>query len=314
MRPPLLPRLLRVNHSTSTIFLLSAYTDTLAICIRRYAKKAGTERLVDQHAQEAFIETAASKSPQQLIRAPQRDTHTYDKRPSVQFSSPAISALHARIGLPETFPLSTLQRCLTDPSMEKDHALHNEALSVLGTGLLEYYVSEYLCVRWPRLTMKTQLSALWAYTGESALARIAREWGVKSGTLPKPAQPPDPPSLEEEQDRREAKRWGGPPPEEPEKGWKEGPRPWKMDTSIPHLPVNAPSTDEEKFENEVELNMEWEIREQVRQGWVEGKGGRGSRKGLMSSLDDKEYERRFVLYALQRFVQSLVGGVYVHSV
>jgi hypothetical protein len=269
--------------------------------------------MADEHAQEEFIEKAASTSPQRLLKSPQRDTHTYDKKPSVQFSSPAISALHARIGLPETFPLSTLQRCLTDPSMEKDHALHNEALSVLGTGLLEYYVAEYLCVRWPRLTMKTELAALWAYTGESALARIAREWGVKSGTLSKAEQPPEPPSFEEENKRKEARRWGEK-PDEPEKDWK-GPRPWKIDTSIPHLPITTPSTDAEKLENELGIKMEWESREQAKLGWLEpGKGARVSRKGFVSTLNDKEYERRFVLYALQRFVQSLVGGVYAHSV
>ena len=268
--------------------------------------------MADQHAQEIFIEKAASTSPQKLIKSPQRDTYTYDKKPSVQFSSPAISALHARIGLPETFPLSTLQRCLTDPSMEKDHALHNEALSVLGAGLLEYYVAEYLCVRWPRLTMKTQLAALWAYTGESALARIAREWGVKSGTLPRQALPPDPPSFDEEEKRKDARRWGEK-PDEPEKKFRR-PEPWKIDTGIPHLPVNSPSTDAERVDNELGINMEWEIREQAKQGWVEAKGARVSIKGFVGTLNDKEYEKRFILYALQGFVQSLVGGVYIHSV
>jgi len=196
--------------------------------------------------------------------------------------------------------------------MEKDHALHNEALSVLGTGLLEYYVSEYLCIRWPRLTMKTQLAALWAYTGENALAKIAREWGVKSGTMPKPPERPEPLPLEEHEARQAGKRWGDT-PKEPETKFT-GLHPWKIDTSIPHLPVTAPSTDEEKLENELEMNMEWEVREQARQGWLDGKGGRGSRMGLLNRLDDKEYERQYVLYATQRFVQSLIGGVYVHSV
>jgi dsRNA-specific ribonuclease len=141
--------------------------------------------------------------------------------------------------------------------MEEDHALHNEALSQIGAGLLEYYVSEYLCVRWPRLPMKTQLAALWAYTGESALTRIAREWGI-------------------ELYRR------------------------KVDSSKNRKAKLGP-------------DFEWEVREQAKQGWLEPRG-RSTSNRFLSILDEKDYENRIVLFAMQRCVQSIVGGVYLHSV
>jgi dsRNA-specific ribonuclease len=260
-----LPRRIRVS---------TASLSTNSVCLRICQRRLFSDRRSDQLAEENFVAKATSKSTSSLLKTPQRDTHNYDKKPAVQFTSPAISALHARIGLPSSFPLSTLGRCLTDPSMERNHALHNEALSVIGSGLLEYYVSEYLCIRWPRLPMKTQLAALWAFTGESALARIAKEWGVQSQTTT-PAK--------------------------------------RGQFEAPNLLVKTPTAEEKKWNHDMELNMEWEIREQARQGWLEPRGGKSGRRTL-SNLDDKEYEKRFVLFALQRFVQSLVGGVYIHSV
>jgi hypothetical protein len=186
-----------------------------------------------------------------------------------------LAALHARIGLPASVPLSTLRRCLRDPSLEQEHTAHNEALSVLGSGLLEYYVAEYLCVRWPRLPMSTQLSALWAYTGESALARVAREWGVKSRIVRAGMQ-----DLEE----RDVE-----------------------------LVVATPGSAEEKATRSyVEDKLEYEVKEQVKAGWIEGRHRKAG--GFGNKVQDEDYEKRFVLFAMQRFVQSLVGGVLVHSV
>jgi dsRNA-specific ribonuclease len=252
------------------------------VCLRLIQRRnisGRGEREIDQKAEENFVENAVSKSVTDLLSNPQRDTHTYDKKPPVRFSTPVISALHARIGLPPSFPLSTLKRCLTDPSVETDHKLHNEALSEIGSGLLEYYVSEYLCVRWPRLPMKTQLAALWAYTGESALTRIAREWGIESQKHENPGEKRDPYSIE----------------------------------ASPRLVVDPPKKPDDGLGNDLDQRLEWEIREQARQGWLEPRGGARTNP-FLKSLDEKEYEKRFVLFALQRCVQSLVGGVYVHSV
>jgi hypothetical protein len=204
-------------------------------------------------------------------------------KPPIQFDAPAISALHARIGLPAAFPLSTLRRCLTDPSMETDHARHNEALSVVGSGLLEYYLAEYLCVRWPRLPMKTQLAALWAYVGESALARIAKEWGVKTHIL--------------------VKRKAHEPLQE-----------HGIEGDDPQLVLQPPTTAEKAAATEFdEQLLEYEVREQARLGWLEPRA-RPVRRGFVNKMEDTDYEKRFVLFAMQRFVQSLVGSVFVHSV
>jgi len=138
-------------------------------------------------------------------------------------------------------------------------------------------VSEYLSTRWPRLPMKTQLAALWAYTGESALSRISREWGIQpqSSTL---------------------KRGDKKKPKEIEAG--------------PALIVNTKRNEVQKqLDNGA---MEWQIREQARQGWLER--GKEGETGISNPTNNKEYEEHFVLRALQRFVQALVGGIYVHSV
>jgi dsRNA-specific ribonuclease len=247
------------------------------VCVRLIPQRSISSRQTDLNAEQLFNSKATSKSVTDLLINPQRDVYSYDQKDPIHLSTQAISTLHARIGLPSSFPLTTLERCLTDPSTQKDHSLHNEALSVIGSGLLEYYVSEYLCVRWPRLPMKTQLAALWAYTGESALARLAREWGVQSQTISRDTKNPN----SEE-----------------------------IDDGSPKLLVN---TSKGSARHDLEVNMNWEIREQARQGWSEPHG-RSANKGYSSILDKKEHEKRFVLFALQRFVQSLVGGVYFHSV
>ena len=158
----------------------------------------------------------------------------------------------------------------------EDHNLHNEALSVVGAGLLEYYVTEYLCVRWPRLAMKTQGAALWAYTGESALARIAREWGVQSQSS-------------EERKRKVKGRE----------------RRVDMEIEAPKLVVKPPGKEGSTEAKWLGKNMEWEVREQMRMGWVDRTG---------KSLGEWDDENQYQLFGLQRFVQALVGGVYVHSV
>ena len=287
MRASTLPRLLPIAQRRMAIDPECWRLIALGACLRcaRALPRRGikTERQLDMKAEEKFVRHAASTPIATLLAAPQRDTHSYDDKPGVQFSTPAISALHARIGLPTAFPLSTLRRCLTDPSMEPDHALHNEALSVIGSGLLEYYVAEYLCVRWPRLPMKTQLAALWAYTGESALARIAREWGIKSTIL---------------QVRK-------------------GKEPLKEDSNVydgPQLVVSVPRSAEEKADAaQFDQSFEYEVREQARLGWLEPRA-RPVKGGFVNTMEDQDYQKRFLLFAMQRFVQSLVGAVLIHSV
>lgn len=251
----------------------------VAVCLRLLQRRNLTGE-PSQSAEQNYNLNTTSTNPRHIAANSQRDVHASDPKTSpTRLSASALSALHARIGLSSSFPMQTLTRCLTDPSMEGNHSLHNEALSVIGTGLLEYYVSEYLCVRWPRLPMKTQLAALWAFTGESALARIAREWGVQSEGATNHREKQDFP---------------------------------RYDGSVA-VHVNIPKTEAEKLAHETGLNMEWEIREQERLGWIEPRR-KNRRKGVLSTTEKNEYEKLFKLFALQRFVQSVVGGIYVHMV
>jgi hypothetical protein len=79
------------------------------------------------------------------------------------------------------------------------------------------------------------------------------------------------------------------------------------------LVVATPGTAEEKATRPyVEARLDYEVKEQVRAGWIEGRHRKTGRFG--NKVQDEDYEKRFVLFAMQRFVQSLVGGVLVHSV
>ena len=80
----------------------------------------------------------------------------------------------------------------------------------------------------------------------------------------------------------------------------------------PTVVVNLPKKETDKVPMTNEGNMAWEIREQAKIGWVERQ--KPGTEGVSNTFDHKEYEKQFVLFALQRFVQALVGGVYVHSV
>ena len=256
---------------------------------------------------------SVSTSAKELLERPQRDVQSYDEKPPVLFSTPEIPALHSRIGLPSSFPLDTLRRCLTDPSVEKDHSRHNEALSVIGAGIIDYLVAEYLCTRWPRLPMAVQLSALFAYSGEGALARIAREWGIKSETAK---------SAETKRQLTEDGR------EVFSKGFDPGPR----------LLVDPPKSEEDRIRGHLKNYYEWEFKERQKLAMIES-GNRPSKKVVetsrveeshpkpeksaqesgreaheMSKEDEQLYQKQYFMFALQRFVQSIVGGVYVHAV
>jgi dsRNA-specific ribonuclease len=256
-----LPRLVAPLHCPSMRFM-------------QYNRSASMTpaRDVDEAVHKSFILDSTRKPAASLLSSPNRDIVTYDVKPPIHLSVVGVSSLHARIGLPETVSLKVLERCLTDPSVEKDHSNHNEALSVVGEGLLEYFVGEYLCVRWPRLPPRSQLSVLWAYTGASTLARLSKEWGVQPLTY----------GIE---DIRRLKNQG-------------------LDVS-PKLLVRLEQLDK------LQETMEWKKREQERQGWIER-----TRKaqGKNTQTDNRQFEKEDVLRAMQRFVQSVVGAVYVHSV
>jgi dsRNA-specific ribonuclease len=112
------------------------------------------------------------------------ETHLPSPLPSRARTSAKLSALHARLALPSRFPLETLARCLVDASADPNPSFNNESLSVLGRDVLGYHTSEVIVCRYPRLPMAVTYAVMRAYIGGPALAVITREWGVDNAAYP----------------------------------------------------------------------------------------------------------------------------------
>lgn len=97
--------------------------------------------------------------------------------------SPALVALHNRLKLPESFKLSTLSQALNCD--QSTGLVNNYGLSILGSNLMAYYVSEHLLMNFPRLPLPVHNEATNAYMGPYTLAEIGREWGIEADTLSK---------------------------------------------------------------------------------------------------------------------------------
>ena len=136
-------------------------------------------RLLRQQVQAISL---PSDEPSSQIKAPQYGYKTLRKFPSPPPDIPPsakLSALHARLLLPQRLPLHTLARCLVDTSADPDKRFNNSSLAVLGTDLLDYYTTEEIICRYPRLPTAVLDAVRKAYVGENALAMVAREWGVE---------------------------------------------------------------------------------------------------------------------------------------
>lgn len=114
-------------------------------------------------------------------------------KPSARYPSPLperalgsakLAALHARLYLSEKIPLQTLGRALVDSTADKNAQFNNTNLAFLGHTLINYHVSEYLMVRYPRLPMSIMYSAVAAYAGPDALHTVARQWGIETAAVP----------------------------------------------------------------------------------------------------------------------------------
>jgi dsRNA-specific ribonuclease len=71
-----------------------------------------------------------------------------------------------------------------DSTADKNRQFNNANLAFLGHTLINYHVSEYLMVRYPRLPMSIMYSAVAAYAGPDALHTVARQWGVEAAAVP----------------------------------------------------------------------------------------------------------------------------------
>lgn len=142
-------------------------------------------------------ETAKNKSvPQAQFNVPenQLDFGKYSLQSSSPLLSeenakliPSIVALHARLALPKEFQYSTLVKSLTCPTQETAApALNNQQLSIYGSHLLSFYVSEYLLANYPRLPISVLKAAVDAYIGNFSLHDLAKNvWGIEEDSTSK---------------------------------------------------------------------------------------------------------------------------------
>ena len=94
---------------------------------------------------------------------------------------PSIVALHARLNLPKNYPFNTLVKSLTCPTNEFSNlSLNNQQLSILGSHILSFYISEYLMTNYPRLPISILKSAIDSYIGDFSLYDLAKNnWGIE---------------------------------------------------------------------------------------------------------------------------------------
>lgn len=71
-----------------------------------------------------------------------------------------------------------------DSTADQNPQFNNTNLAFLGHTLINYHVSEYLMVRYPRLPMAIMYSAISAYAGPAALHHVAHNWGIEAAAAP----------------------------------------------------------------------------------------------------------------------------------
>ncbi|KAL8740566.1 MAG: hypothetical protein Q9190_006749 [Brigantiaea leucoxantha] len=99
--------------------------------------------------------------------------------PSHASRSAKLAALHARLSLTPRLPIETLARCLIDSTADPNPDFNNSSLAILGRDLLSYYTAEAILCRYPRLPTAVVFAAMSAYAGPLTLTAITREWGVE---------------------------------------------------------------------------------------------------------------------------------------
>ena len=148
-------------------------------------EESGGEKIETEKPAKIIPEAPAAPKP------PPRKPHNSVKpeslpspHPYEALNSTKLSALRARLSLPQRFPLQTLARTLVHPSADPDPNFNNGSMSILGANLLGYYTTEHLLCNYPRLPTSVVFAAQNAYTGSRALAIIASEWGIEAAAEP----------------------------------------------------------------------------------------------------------------------------------
>ena len=104
--------------------------------------------------------------------------------PERALQSAKLAALHARLSLPQKIPLQTLARTLVDASADSNVQFNNANLAFVGQTLINYHVTEWIMVRYPRLPMTIVWEAVRGFAGNNALFDVAKSWGVESAAAP----------------------------------------------------------------------------------------------------------------------------------
>ncbi|KAL8906703.1 MAG: hypothetical protein Q9171_006164 [Xanthocarpia ochracea] len=94
-------------------------------------------------------------------------------------NSAKLAALHARLSFTPRLPIETLARCLVDATADPNPDFNNTSLALLGRDLYSYYTSEAILCRYPRLPTAVVFAAMSAYVGPRTLTQITKEWGVE---------------------------------------------------------------------------------------------------------------------------------------
>ncbi|ODV84035.1 hypothetical protein CANARDRAFT_29487 [[Candida] arabinofermentans NRRL YB-2248] len=86
---------------------------------------------------------------------------------------PSIITLHARLNLSSNYEHATLVRALTCP-MEDNTYVDNQQMSLFGSSLLSFHVTEYLLSNYPRLPISILKNATEALIGDYSLYDVAK--------------------------------------------------------------------------------------------------------------------------------------------
>ncbi|GMM31509.1 mitochondrial 54S ribosomal protein YmL3 [Martiniozyma asiatica (nom. inval.)] len=98
---------------------------------------------------------------------------SFTKSPKITENTaiPSLLALHSRLRLPKQISTTHLANSLQQSNPQ----------SVLGAGLLSYYVTEHLIAKYPRLPLSLLKHATDAYIGDAPLFDVAKNsWGIEA--------------------------------------------------------------------------------------------------------------------------------------
>ncbi|KAK0715804.1 ribonuclease III domain-containing protein [Lasiosphaeris hirsuta] len=118
------------------------------------------------------------------LQVPQDPSELPSPIPERALHSAKLASLHARLSLPKKLPIQTLARTLVDASADENPQFNNINLAFVGQTVINYHVSEYLMIRYPRLPMEIVWASMRGFAGIAPLFQIARSWGVESASVP----------------------------------------------------------------------------------------------------------------------------------